>query len=70
MTSQDNGEPELWGRCGCIRGTRCCGSRGEEDRDKSKQLDRDFRFYLADKKHCAPRHQRVIDGDIDRASED
>ena len=42
MTSQDNGEPELWGRYGCIRGSRCCGGRAEADRDKSNQLDRDL----------------------------
>ena len=41
MTSQDNGKPELWDRCGCILRSRCCGGRGE-DRDKSKQRDWDF----------------------------
>src|SRR6202011_3335307 len=40
MTSQDNGEPELWGRNGCIRGSRCCGGGGGGGRAEGKQRDR------------------------------
>jgi hypothetical protein len=42
MTRQDDGETELWERGGCIRRSRCCGRRGVEDRDESKQRDCDF----------------------------
>jgi hypothetical protein len=59
MTSQDDGEPKLWGgRCVYSAGDRC--RQRKKDRDPRKQSDRNFRSYAADKEHCATRFSLFV----------